>query len=228
MSQKTLIGNLWDEILSPIFQSDAYQNLRKFLKYEYSHHTVYPDMYDIFNAFKLTPPDKVKVVILGQDPYINPNQAHGLAFSVKEPTVPPPSLQNIYKEISDDLHITRSSSSGSLISWADQGVLLLNSVLTVRSGLSNSHRNRGWEELTSFAVKYLASVPRPIVFLLWGAGAQGVYENATRGGAGNNHLVLRAPHPSPLSAGRGFFGCGHFSKTNDFLIAHGVSAVDWS
>jgi len=220
-----LIGNEWDEVLKPIFASDTYLNLREFLKDEYSHHIIYPNMYDIFNAFKLTPPSDVKVVILGQDPYINKNQAEGLAFSVKETEPPPPSLVNIFKEISDDLGVPIRKSP-SLVEWAKQGVLLLNSVLTVRSGLSNSHKGKGWEELTSAAVAYLLTLEQPMVFVLWGRGAENVFY-AAEGGVKDNILVLKAPHPSPLSASRGFFGCKHFSRANEFLRGNGVGEIKW-
>ncbi|MCL2739989.1 MAG: uracil-DNA glycosylase [Oscillospiraceae bacterium] len=221
------IGNAWDEILAPIFASAEYQKFREFLKYEYTHHTIFPDMFDIFNALKLAPPDKLKVVILGQDPYINQNQAHGLAFSVQPPEPPPPSLVNIFKEIKSDLGIENEGRDGSLINWAQQGVLLLNSVLTVRSGLSNSHKQKGWEQLTSAVINHILTLEQPIVFMLWGRNAQQVFDNSSLP-TSNSTLVLKAPHPSPLSAHSGFFGCRHFSKCNEFLAQHNLTPIDWS
>ena len=221
---KKLIDNEWNEILTPQFESEEYQELREFLKQEYSSVCVYPPMQNIYEAFKLTPPENVKVVILGQDPYINENQAHGLSFSVMN-NQPPPSLVNIFKELKDDLGIKREDSN--LTDWAQQGVLLLNSVLTVRGGISNSHKNKGWEQITSTAVSYLAKTPKPIVFLLWGRNAQNVFESATENIELKNKLVIKSPHPSPFSASSGFFGSKPFSKTNEFLDQNKLEPINW-
>jgi len=216
------IGNDWDDILRDDFLSPHYQNLRAFLKEEYSAHTVYPNMFDIFNALRYTPYSEVKAVIIGQDPYHGPNQAHGLSFSVKEGVAPPPSLQNIYKEIHSDLGLPIPN-HGCLEKWAKQGVLLLNAVLTVREGQANSHKGKGWEQITDSIIEHLNRREKPIVFLLWGANA-----GAKRALITNpNHLILRAAHPSPLSAYNGFFGCRHFSKTNAFLASRGIKEIDW-
>ena len=217
------IGGGWDEILKDGFESENYKKIREFLKKEYTENTVYPDMYDIFNALKFTPFDDVKVVILGQDPYHGEGQAHGLCFSVREGVPPPPSLINIYKEIKSDLGIDIPRNKGCLTKWAKQGVLLLNTVLTVRAHQANSHRGIGWEQFTDAAIRILDQEDRPIVFLLWGRPAQmkaSMLHNP-------KHLILEAPHPSPLSAYRGFFGCKHFSKANEFLKANGEEPIDW-
>ena len=216
------IGNEWNDLLAGEFESPYYQKLRDFLKSEYSQHRIYPSMFDIFNALKYTPYNKVKVVILGQDPYHGAGQAHGLCFSVKKGIEPPPSLKNIFTEIKSDLGIDPPD-HGELTSWAEQGVLLLNTVLTVREGLPNSHKNSGWELLTTKIVELLNDNQNPIVFLLWGANARAKTPILTN----PNHLVLTAVHPSPLSAYNGFFGCKHFSKANDFLAKNGVEPVDW-
>jgi uracil-DNA glycosylase len=202
---------------------DSYQQLRRFLLQEYRSHTIYPDMYDIFNAFKYTPYEAVKVVILGQDPYHGPNQAHGLSFSVRKGVAPPPSLVNIFKEIREDVGINNLGKHGELTQWAKNGVLLLNTVLTVRAGIANSHRGQGWEQLTDAVISLLNQRETPVVFLLWGANAKTKKQLITN----PRHLVLTAAHPSPLSAYNGFFGCRHFSKTNAFLTANGIPAVDW-
>ncbi len=216
------IGNDWDEILKDEFEKEYYQKLRVFLKEEYRSREIYPDMFDIFNALKLTPYEKVKVVIIGQDPYHEPNQAHGLSFSVKYGVRKPPSLENIYKEIEEELGI-KPPNHGNLTKWAEQGVLLLNSVLTVRRGEANSHKDKGWEILTDKIIEHLNSRDKAMVFLLWGsnAGKKDVLIDKKK------HLVLKAPHPSPLSAYRGFFGCGHFLETNRFLKFKGQSEIDW-
>lgn len=216
-------GNDWDDILKNEFSKPYYLTLRDFLKKEYATNNVYPDMYSIFNAFKLTPYAKVKAVILGQDPYHNPGQAHGLAFSVKPGIAPPPSLLNIYKELEDDLGISPPK-HGYLESWAQQGVFLLNTALTVRERIANSHRDKGWEIFTDTVIRILSSRETPIAFLLWGGNARSKAKliDTTR------HLALEAPHPSPLSAYNGFFGCKHFSKTNTFLIKNGMTPLDWS
>jgi len=216
------IGNDWDAVLAEDFASENYRALREFLKTEYRSHTIYPGMYDIFNALKATPYADVRVLLLGQDPYHGPGQAHGLAFSVQPGVPAPPSLQNIYKELHDDLGCTIPE-TGCLLPWAKQGVLLLNTALTVRAGQANSHRGRGWEVFTDSVIRHLNAREQPLVFLLWGGNARAKRALITA----PQHLVLEAPHPSPLSAYSGFFGCRHFSKTNDFLRAHGMAPIDW-
>ena len=207
----------------PEFKKEYYKELYRFVRQEYATTTVYPPADDIFNAFHFTPLADVKVLILGQDPYHNVNQAHGLSFSVKpEQKEIPPSLQNIYKELHDDLGCYIPN-NGYLKKWADQGVLLLNTVLTVRAHQANSHRNHGWEKFTDAVIQAVNAQDRPIVYLLWGSPA------ASKVPMLNNpkHLVLTAPHPSPLSAYRGFFGCRHFSRCNEFLSANGIEPIDW-
>lgn len=217
------IGNSWDIILQEEFKKEYYLNLREFLKYEYSHYHVYPNMYDIFNALKYTDFNDVKAVILGQDPYHGPGQAHGLCFSVKKGVVPPPSLKNIFKELHDDLGLT-APQNGELIPWTKQGVLLLNTVLTVRQGQANSHKGKGWEQLTDAIIKKLNDREKPIAFILWGGNAR------SKAGLITNpkHGIFQCAHPSPLSAFNGFFGCRHFSKVNSFLIQNGMEPIDWS
>ncbi|MDR0570256.1 MAG: uracil-DNA glycosylase [Clostridiales Family XIII bacterium] len=215
------IGNDWDELLKGEFEKEYYLNLREFLKKEYSAQVAMPSMHDIFNALKYTPYREVKAVILGQDPYHGPGQAHGLCFSVPKGVAPPPSLVNIFKEMEADLGIPFPG-HGCLEGWARQGVLLLNTVLTVRAGVANSHKDKGWEIFTDRVIWLLAQRDDPMVFLLWGANAK-----AKAALIGNRrHLTLTAAHPSPLSAHNGFFGCGHFRKTNEFLAQFGKS-VDW-
>lgn len=216
------LGNDWDEILKDEFKKEYYQRLRVFLVEEYRHHTIYPDMYDIFNALRYTAYKDVKVVILGQDPYHGPNQAHGLCFSVKKGVTPPPSLMNIYQELHEDLGCTIPD-HGELIKWCRQGVLLLNTVLTVRRGQANSHRGKGWEILSDEIIRKLNERIEPIVFLLWGRNAQ-EKRNLISNPA---HLILACSHPSPFSADYGFFGCRHFSKANTFLKSHGMEPIDW-
>jgi len=216
------IGNEWDEILSPLFESENYKKIREFLKVEYSTRTIYPSMFDIFNAFKLTPYNKVKAVILGQDPYHEPGQAHGLCFSVKEGTALPPSLVNIYKELQSDLGF-KPHIDGDLTKWATQGVLLLNTTLTVRRGQANSHKNCGWAEFTDGVIKLLSAREKPIAFILWGGNAR-----SKKPLIAPRHLIIESAHPSPLSCYNGFFGSKPFSKTNDFLIAHGETSIDWN
>lgn len=216
--------NEWDELLKDEFQKEYYQNLRKFLIKEYKTQTIYPDMYDIFNAMKYTSYEDVKVVILGQDPYHEPNQAHGLSFSVKKGVEPPPSLKNIFKEINDELGIDNSGKHGELTNWAKSGVLLLNTVLTVRRGMANSHKDKGWEKFTDSVISLLNEREKPVVFLLWGNNAKAKRKLIT----GKQHLVLASAHPSPLSAYHGFFGCGHFAEANRFLEANGMEPVNWS
>lgn len=216
------IGNSWDGLLKDVFASESYAALREFLKSEYGRHTVYPDMHDIFNALKYTPYEKVKAVILGQDPYHGEGQAHGLCFSVKPGVPAPPSLVNIFKEIHDD--VGAENKSPCLVPWAERGVLLLNTVLTVRAGEPNSHKGKGWEEVTDAVIRRLNERTEPVVFLLWGGNARAKKALITA----PQHLVLECPHPSPLSAYYGFFGCRHFSKTNAFLAQRGVETIDWS
>ena len=218
----SMITNDWLPALEPEFGKPYYKNLYKFVLQEYHTTQVFPPAEDLFNAFHLTPLDQVKVVIIGQDPYHNVGQAHGLCFSVKPDVDIPPSLVNIYKELEDDLGCTIPN-NGYLVKWAKQGVLLLNTVLTVRAHQANSHRGKGWEQFTDAAIRVLNEQDRPIVFLLWG-GPAGQKASMLYN---PKHLVLKAPHPSPLSAYRGFFGCRHFSKTNAFLEANGIQPIDW-
>lgn len=216
------IGNSWDLILSDEFRSDYYLKLREFLKSEYSHYRIYPSMYDIFNSLKYTPYENVKAVIIGQDPYHGEGQAHGLCFSVRKGVPPPPSLQNIFKELQSDLQIPIPR-HGELTDWAKNGVLLLNTVLTVREGKANSHKGMGWERLTDAIIMKLNERPQPTVFILWGRNAAAKLPLITNPA----HLPLRAAHPSPLSAYNGFFGCRHFSHANEFLSANGIEPIDW-
>ena len=215
-------GNEWDEIMAGEFDLPYYKQLREFLKQEYCTKEIYPDMNNIFNAMKHASYSDIKAVILGQDPYHEPGQAHGLCFSVQKGCPIPPSLQNIYKELNADLGIPPAP-HGELYKWADNGVLLLNTVLTVRRGQANSHKGKGWEIFTDDVIKKLNEREKPMVFLLWGANARSKKQFITN----PNHLVLEAAHPSPLSAYNGFFGCRHFSKCNAFLEAHGIEPVDW-
>lgn len=218
------IGNKWDLILKEEFNKDYFNKLKNFVEDEYSKHTCFPQKDEIFNALELTPPEKVKVVILGQDPYINEGQAHGLAFSVKEKWAKfPPSLKNVYKEIGDDLGVPAIGCNRNLTSWAEQGVLLLNTSLTVRAGESNSHSGKGWEIFTDAIIEYLGKNREHIVYLLWGNNAISKKHLINC----DKNLVLTAAHPSPLSASRGFFGCKHFSKTNDYLKESGLEEIKW-
>ena len=217
------IGNDWDERLMGEFDKPYYQELRQFLIEEYSHHVVYPDMHNIFNALKYTSFSDTKVVILGQDPYHGPGQAHGLCFSVQKGVEPPPSLQNIFKELMADVGIERPE-HGELTSWARQGVLLLNPVLTVREHEPNSHKGKGWEILTDRIISELNNKQTPVVFLLWGANARSKKTLITN----PLHVKLETVHPSPLSAYNGFFGCRHFSKANAILEASGQTPIDWN
>ena len=216
------IGNEWDGLLAEEFRKDCYLRLREFLKAEYSSRNIFPPMNDIFNALRYTSYSDVRAVILGQDPYHGMGQAHGLCFSVKKGVQPPPSLQNIFKELNADLGIAPPN-HGELTEWAKSGVLLLNTALTVREGQANSHRNQGWEILTDRVIELLNQREAPIVFLLWGGNARAKAKLITN----KHHLVLQCAHPSPLSAYNGFFGCRHFSKCNDFLVAHGMTPIDW-
>lgn len=212
----------WANRLKDEFNKEYFKKLQAFLEEEYSRYDVYPKMENIFNALNYCPYDKVKVVIIGQDPYHEPHQAHGLSFSVEEGVSYPPSLVNIFKEIEDDLG-KKVKNSGNLTRWAKQGVMLLNTTLTVRRGQANSHRGKGWEIFTNEVIRQLSARKDPIVFLLWGSNAQSFASIIEK-----QHLVLKAPHPSPLSAYRGFFGCKHFSKANDFLVKCGKEPIDWT
>ena len=218
----SMIDNDWLAELKDEFSKPYYKELYNFVKNEYNTRVVYPPADDIFNALHLTPLKDVKVLILGQDPYHEVNQAHGLCFSVLPGNQTPPSLQNIYKELQDDIGC-RIPNNGYLSKWADQGVLLLNTVLTVRAHEAFSHKGKGWETFTDRIIEALNRQNRPIVYMLWGSPAQ------AKASMLNNpqHLILKAPHPSPLSAYRGFFGCKHFSKCNEFLKSHNIEPIDW-
>lgn len=216
------ISNDWLPVFQGEFRKPYYKQLYQTVMKEYNTRKIYPAPDDIFNAFQLTPFHKVKAVILGQDPYHGEGQAHGLCFSVKPDVEIPPSLVNIYQELHDDCGCYIPD-NGYLTKWAEQGVLLLNTVLTVRAHQANSHRGIGWEKFTDAAIRRLNEEDRPIVFILWGRPAQMKKSMLTN----PNHLILEAPHPSPLSAYRGFFGSKPFSKTNEFLVAHGVEPIDW-
>ncbi len=216
------INNEWDALLADEIKKDYYLRLREFLKSEYSTRRIYPPMNDIFNALRHTSYSDVKAVILGQDPYHGAGQAHGMCFSVKKGTPPPPSLQNIFKELKTDLGIDPPS-HGELTAWADSGVLLLNTVLTVREGAANSHKGMGWEQFTDRIIELLNQREQPMVFLLWGGNARSKARLITN----PKHLVLQCAHPSPLSAFNGFFGCRHFSKTNEFLEKNGIEPINW-
>ena len=215
-------NNSWDILLKDEFQKPYYLNLRKFLVQEYKTQTIYPNMNDIFNALKYTDYKDVKVVMLGQDPYHQPNQAHGLCFSVKKGVKAPPSLQNMYKEIYAEYGYPIPD-HGELTYWAEQGVLMLNTVLTVRESQPNSHKGMGWEVFTDNIISLLNQRPEPMVFLLWGANARAKKKIITN----PNHLVLESAHPSPLSAYNGFFGNNHFKKANEFLKSKRLLEIDW-
>ena len=216
------IGNDWDAILADEWDKEYYQSLRYFLRREYAAHTVYPNMHDIFNALKYTSFAEVKVVIIGQDPYHGPGQAHGLCFSVLPGVEPPPSLKNMFKELATDVG-KPTPPNGDLTAWAKQGVLLLNTVLTVRQGQPTSHQGQGWEQFTDRVISELNNKTTPVVFLLWGAHAQRKAQLITN----PIHYKLATVHPSPLSAHRGFFGCRHFSKANALLEKHGLTPIEW-
>lgn len=216
------LGNDWDELLVDEFKKTYYLELREFLKEEYSTKVIYPNMYNIFEALKHTSYKDTKVLILGQDPYHGENQAHGLAFSVQPNVAIPPSLLNMYKELKNDVGCFIPN-NGYLIPWADQGVLLLNTALTVRAHEANSHKGKGWEVFTDRIIKLLNDRNDPVIFVLWGANARKKKELIDS----SRHYILEAPHPSPLSASRGFFGCRHFSKINEILISIGKTPIDW-
>lgn len=217
-----ILKNDWKTYLDPEFKKDYYLNLRQFLIHEYRTRKIYPNMYDLFNALHYTPYSKVKVVILGQDPYHGPNQAHGLSFSVNKGVKTPPSLVNIFKELHDDLGCYIPN-NGYLKKWADEGVLLLNTVLSVRAGQANSHKGMGWEEFTDRVITSLNEKEKPIIFILWGNNAISKEKLITN----KKHLILKSVHPSPLSASRGFFGSRPFSKANEFLKSTGQTPIDW-
>ncbi len=217
------LGNDWDAVLKGEFEKEYYLKLREFLIEEYRSQTIYPNMHDIFNALKYTPYSSVKAVILGQDPYHEPGQAHGLAFSIKEGTRLPPSLQNIYKELESDLGISPTN-CGELTGWARQGVLLMNTALTVRRGQANSHKGKGWEIFTDEVIKKLNERQEPIAFILWGANARSKKQLITN----PIHGIFESAHPSPLSAFNGFFGSRVFSRVNFFLMENGIPPINWA
>jgi len=217
------ISKEWDELLKEDFNSESYLKLRAFLKTEYSTRTIYPSMYDIFNSMKLTSLDKLKVVLLGQDPYHNQGQAMGLSFSVPKGVDKPPSLVNMFKELKSELGIDPPP-HGDLTGWAKQGVLLLNTVLTVREHQANSHKGMGWEKFTDSIIKKISDNKEHVVFLLWGGNARSKKPLIDT----KKHLILECAHPSPLSAYNGFFGCGHYLKANEYLIKNGIQPIDWS
>ena len=216
------LGNDWDEILKDEFKKDYYLALREFLKAEYSSRRIYPPMFDIFNALRYTSYSDTRVVILGPDPYHGAGQAHGLCFSVKRGTPPPPSLKNIFKELYDELGIPEPE-CGELVGWAKQGVLLLNTTLTVREASPQSHKGKGWETLTDEIISTINKKDSPVVYMLWGGNARAKKSLITN----KNHLILECAHPSPLSAYAGFFGCGHFKKANEFLSSQGEKTIKW-
>ncbi len=217
-----MIDNEWLPYLKAEFSKPYYKSLHEFIKKEYSEQVIYPPSDEIFSALMHTPIDKIKVVLLGQDPYHEPGQAHGMSFSVKPGVKTPPSLQNMYKELKDELGLYIPN-NGYLMKWAHQGVLLLNTVLTVRRGEANSHKGRGWEQFTDAVISAVNTQDRPVVYFLWGSNARSKKNLITNPG----HLVLEAPHPSPLSAYNGFFGCGHFKRANEFLESNGIEPIDW-
>ena len=212
----------WNERLAPLFTDERYKKIRQFLIEEYRNHTVYPDMYDLYNCFKYTQFENVKVVLLGQDPYHNEGQAHGLCFSVQDDIPLPPSLVNIYKELLSDVGCGVPA-SGNLTKWAKEGVLLLNTSLTVRAHQANSHSKCGWAWFTDSVIKLISEQKDHVVFILWGGNARSKKPLID----GTKHLILECAHPSPLSAYNGFFGCKHFSKTNDYLMKNGLKPIDW-
>ncbi len=216
------LGGGWDELLAPLFSDERYAKIREFLKYEYSHNIIYPDMHNLYNCFRYTPLDNIKAVILGQDPYHEPNQAHGLCFSVKKGVKLPPSLVNIYKEIEDDLGITEPN-CGDLTKWANEGILLLNTTLTVREHAANSHSKCGWAWFTDSVIKLISENTQNVVFILWGGNARSKAPLIDE----TKHFIIQSAHPSPLSAYNGFFGSRPFSKTNGYLKSVGKEPIDW-
>ena len=212
----------WNERLAPLFTDEKYLKIRAFLKEEYRHHVVYPDMYDLYNAFHFTPFSALRVVLLGQDPYHNVGQAHGLCFSVQDGIQPPPSLVNIFKELKEDIGCTIPK-SGNLTKWAKEGVLLLNTSLSVREHQANSHAKCGWAWFTDSVIRLISQQKQNVVFILWGGNARSKKPLIDT----DKHLILECAHPSPLSAYNGFFGCKHFSKTNAYLKQHGLPPIDW-
>lgn len=212
----------WNEILAPLFADERYAKIRKFLIEEYSNHVVYPDMYDLYNCFRYTQFRDLKAVLLGQDPYHNEGQAHGLCFSVPQGIQKPPSLENIFKELHSDLGC-KPPRNGTLTKWAQQGVLLLNTALTVRAHQANSHAKCGWAWFTDNVIQLISEKKEHVVFLLWGGNARSKKPLIDT----SKHCILESVHPSPLSAYNGFFGCKHFSKTNEYLAQNGISPVDW-
>ena len=218
------IGNDWDELLKGEWEQEYYKKLRSFLVTEYKSRSIFPPADSIYNALKYTSYENTRVVILGQDPYHGVGQAHGLCFSVQEGVVPPPSLKNIYKEMQSDLGITRDMNSGDLTGLAKQGVLLLNTSLTVREGMAGSHRGKGWEILTDRIIELLDKKQTPVAFVLWGGNAKAKLSLIKN----SHHGIFTAAHPSPLSAYNGFFGCRHFSKINEFLAKNNLTPIDWS
>ncbi len=213
----------WNERLAPLFADERYLKIRQFLKQEYSSHVVYPDMYDLYNCFRFTPFEKVKVVLLGQDPYHNEGQAHGLCFSVKDGVKKPPSLENMLKELKSDLGFDPPL-SGNLTKWANEGVLLLNTALSVREHQANSHANCGWSWFTDSVISLLSEQKEHLVFILWGGNARKKTALIDK----TKHFILECAHPSPLSAYNGFFGCKHYSKTNEYLQKMGLTPIDWN
>ncbi|MBQ9081793.1 MAG: uracil-DNA glycosylase [Clostridia bacterium] len=216
------LGGGWDELLSPLFSDERYLKIREFLKHEYSNYVVYPDMYDLYNCFRYTPLNELKAVLLGQDPYHEPNQAHGLCFSVQDGVKLPPSLVNIYKELESDIGVTPAK-SGNLTQWAKQGVLLLNTSLSVREHQANSHSKCGWSWFTDSVIRLISEKKENVVFILWGGNARSKKPLIDTG----KHLIIESAHPSPLSAYNGFFGSKPFSKTNEYLTSHGITPIDW-
>jgi uracil-DNA glycosylase len=218
-----IISESWDKVIGREFYEPYFLNLVRFLENEYAHHVIYPPMSELFSAFSLTPYEDVKVVIIGQDPYHEEGQAHGLCFSVRNKKTFPPSLQNIFRELANDLNIPYPN-SGDLTSWASQGVLLINAVLTVRQGLANSHQDLGWEKFTDYILKLINQKPEPVVYILWGKYAIKKASLLTNPA----HYIITGPHPSPLSAYRGFFGGKYFSKCNHFLQSQGLKPINWN
>lgn len=216
------LGGGWDELLAPLFQDERYLKIREFLKHEYSNYVVYPDMYALYNCFRYTPLDELKVVLLGQDPYHEPHQAHGLCFSVQDGVTLPPSLVNIYKELQSDLGLSPAK-SGNLSKWAKQGVLLLNTSLSVREHQANSHSKCGWSWFTDSVIRLVSENKENVVFILWGGNARSKKPLIDT----KKHLIIESAHPSPLSAYNGFFGSKPFSRTNEYLTSHGKTPIDW-